>query len=84
MSDKMGKSVSKLFDGLETDITSYGKKRETYDINYALLKKGDPDETRFAMGKIIMDTMNDGLSNRETRSGISTQRGHVPLSSLFK
>nr|CAD1844714.1 unnamed protein product [Ananas comosus var. bracteatus] len=68
VSEKMGKSVSKLFDGLETDITSYG----------------DPDETRFAMGKIIMDTMNDGLSNRETSSGISTHRGHVPLSSLFK
>ncbi|XP_072986294.1 uncharacterized protein [Typha latifolia] len=84
VSEKMGKNVSKLFDVLDTDIASYQKKRERYDINYNLLKKGDPDETRFAIGKIIMDAMNDELSYRQTQSVTLKQTSHPPLSSLFK
>ena len=45
------------------DIKSYinGRQRESPDINYHLLGKGDPCETRYVLGKIILETMKAGL-----------------------
>lgn len=51
LSAKKGNEVAELF-----NLDSY-KRRERYVINYELLKKGNLDETRFVIGKVIMDTL---------------------------
>jgi hypothetical protein len=51
LSAKRGNEVARLFK------LNNNKRRERYDINYNLLKKGDPDESRFVIGKVIMDTL---------------------------
>ncbi|KAL6011930.1 hypothetical protein ACLOJK_002396 [Asimina triloba] len=58
---KMGKTVAELFDILENDIKSYNSERESFDIDYRQLGKADQRETRFVLGKIIMDTMSCGM-----------------------
>lgn len=86
VSEKMGSNVSKLFKILESDIESYDNRRKTCEINYQLLKKGDPDETRFMLGKIIMETMNsESESPHEQSQNLpTTQKSHHKLSALFK
>lgn len=84
VSEKMGRRVAKLFDVLGKDIKSYNKKRETYDINYGLLKAGDPDETRFVLGKVILDSVLGELPHVQRQSVARAERSHVPLSALFK
>lgn len=84
VSEKMGKSVAKLFDVLGKDITSCDKKRETCDINFELLKRGDPRETRFVLGKVIMDTMNCELTHLQSQNVAPAEKSLVPLSALFK
>ncbi|XP_008789358.2 poly(A) polymerase I-like [Phoenix dactylifera] len=83
VSEKMGKSVAELFDVLGNDITSHDKKRETRDINYELLKRGDLGETRFVLGKVIMDTMNCQLTLLQSQNVAPAKKSYVPLSSLF-
>ncbi|CAD5164159.1 unnamed protein product [Musa acuminata subsp. malaccensis] len=86
VSEKMGSNVSKLFKILESDIESYDNGRKTCEINYQLLKKGDPDETRFMLGKIIMETMNSESESPHDQSQNlpTTQKSHHKLSALFK
>ncbi|KAG9443125.1 hypothetical protein H6P81_018979 [Aristolochia fimbriata] len=62
---RLGKTVSKLFDVLETDIRSYASAREGPHINYKLLAQGDPRETRFVLGKIIMNAMSNRILGEE-------------------
>ncbi|XP_074583519.1 uncharacterized protein LOC141839626 isoform X2 [Curcuma longa] len=83
-SKKMGRDVSKLFDALESEINSYDNKREGCQINYELLKKGDADETRFVLGKIIMETMNSGSSDGQSQIERVQSHNQLQLSSLFK
>ncbi|KAJ6804514.1 putative poly(A) polymerase I [Iris pallida] len=64
-SKNVGKDVAKLFDVMVKDTKSHDRKRETDDINYELLKKGDADETRFVLGKIIFDTMSSELIHQQ-------------------
>ncbi|KAG1355352.1 poly(A) polymerase I-like [Cocos nucifera] len=84
VSEKMGKSVAKLFDVLGKDITSCDKKREKCDINFELLKRGDLRETRFVLGKVILDTMNCELTHLQSQNVAPTEKSLVPLSALFK
>lgn len=56
------------------------EERERDDINYDLLKKGDLNETRIVLGKIIMDTMKGDASKRMTEG----ENKIVGLSSLFQ
>lgn len=49
-----------LFHVLAHDVKSYKKDRKCSDINFSLLGKGDLCETRFVLGKIILDTMSSG------------------------
>ncbi|KAM0949738.1 putative polynucleotide adenylyltransferase [Dioscorea sansibarensis] len=81
VSEKMGKNVAKLFDNLEKDIKSCVKERQKYDIDYELLKKGNHDETRFVLGKIIMDTMRAKFAH-ESGDIITEKKGPL-LSKLF-
>ncbi|KAJ6829162.1 putative poly(A) polymerase I [Iris pallida] len=83
-SKKVGKDVANLFDGMVKDIKSYDRKREMGDINYELLKKGDADETRFVLGKIIFDTMNSELIHQQRQESLMDtkpihQRGQKSL-----
>ncbi|XP_040378190.1 poly(A) polymerase I-like isoform X2 [Oryza brachyantha] len=50
-----------IFEGLDSDLTSYERTRGMHEIDYRLLKNGDPDEVRFVLGKVIMDTMSEVL-----------------------
>lgn len=84
VSVKMGKNVAQLFNVLGKDITSCDKKRETYDINYELLKRGDLSETRFVLGKVIMDTMNCELTHFQSQNVAPVGESQVPLSVLCK
>ncbi|XP_078155566.1 uncharacterized protein LOC144551472 isoform X2 [Carex rostrata] len=61
ISAKKGHEVAQLFN-LERN-----KRRERYDINYGLLKKGDPDETRFVIGKVILDTLTAGMTKSKEK-----------------
>lgn len=73
ISAKKGHEVAQLFN-LERN-----KRRERYDIDYKLLKKGDPDETRFVIGKVIMDTLAAGMTKnkeKEVRKEDSSGRIH--------
>lgn len=77
----MGKNVAKLFDNLEKDIKSCDKERQKYNIDYEPLKKGNHVETRFVLGKIIMDTMRTKITC-EPGDIITETKGPV-LSKLF-
>ncbi|KAG6522413.1 hypothetical protein ZIOFF_019553 [Zingiber officinale] len=83
-SKRMGKDVATLFDVLESKIKSYNNKREGCQINYELLKKGNADEIRFVLGKIIMETMNSKSSDGQSQIEHVQSHNHPQLSSLFK
>lgn len=55
----MGRQVAKLFD-LDSKYNS-NSHRESDVIDYNLLKKGESNETRFVLGKVIMDVLNDRI-----------------------
>lgn len=58
-SERAIRNVTKLFDDLGVDLRSYSRTRETSDVNYEMLKRGDADETRFVLAKIILATLKD-------------------------
>ncbi|XP_010266171.1 PREDICTED: uncharacterized protein LOC104603752 [Nelumbo nucifera] len=61
ISKSVGRHVAELFSVLKEDIESYTRERESLEINYKLLGKGDRNEVRFVLGKVIMDTMSSGV-----------------------
>ncbi|KAJ3681968.1 hypothetical protein LUZ60_014541 [Juncus effusus] len=63
ISEKKRKNAQQLFDVLDHETESYNKTRESFEIDYELLKSGHRDETRFVLGKIIMDTINERAIN---------------------
>ncbi|XP_021727545.1 uncharacterized protein LOC110694689 [Chenopodium quinoa] len=67
ISKKAGKAATAIFDVLEGNIKYLKKKRHCYGIDYELLGKGDIAETRFVLGKVIMDTMRGGITNSRTK-----------------
>lgn len=58
------KRASDIFKVLSHDLQSYEKERKCFDINFTLLGKGDLFETRFVLGKIILDTLNNKAEER--------------------
>ncbi|KAK3148466.1 hypothetical protein QOZ80_3BG0295430 [Eleusine coracana subsp. coracana] len=82
----------KLFDGLDSDLASYDQRKRMYEIDYELLKDGDPSEVRYVLGKVIMDTMSAELRCESTVDAAVTLKpaakgldegSHHPLSRLF-
>lgn len=61
----MAKNVVTIFDILANDVTSLNIKRESLEIDYASLGKGILRETRFVLGKIILDTLGVGVISAE-------------------
>lgn len=66
---KTGNSVAQLFDVLLNDVESYKSGRENFMIDYFLLGKGNEDETRFVLGKVILETLGSGLTEGGTKVG---------------
>lgn len=73
ISKAKGRVVAKIFNALQKDVKSDTTKRTHFDINYERLKKGDWEEMRFVLGKIMMDTMSAG--------GVQDQQQQVHLPS---
>ncbi|KAG5614148.1 hypothetical protein H5410_013972 [Solanum commersonii] len=57
VSDKMGRAVEIMFDILVKDVTSLKTRKDVYRIDYVSLGKGNMCETRFLLGKVILDTI---------------------------
>ncbi|KAK6924566.1 Poly A polymerase, head domain [Dillenia turbinata] len=64
---KVSKNVARIFDVQVKEVESYEKERKSLEIDLLLLGKGDIYETRFALGKIIMDTMYSRFSQEEDK-----------------
>ncbi|KAL9229568.1 hypothetical protein vseg_005021 [Gypsophila vaccaria] len=67
VSKNAGKELYEIFKVLMNDIKLLTEKRRYYSIDYNMLGKGDIPETRFALGKIIMDTMRSGVTYDQTK-----------------
>ncbi|XP_059641018.1 uncharacterized protein LOC132283130 isoform X2 [Cornus florida] len=57
VSNKMGTRVAELFSVLTHDAESYKMGRQSFEIDYHLLGKGILTETRFVLGKVIVDSL---------------------------
>ncbi|KAK1440520.1 hypothetical protein QVD17_06348 [Tagetes erecta] len=68
--------TAQLFHVLSHEVETYSKGRSSFEMNHQLLGKGDPSETRFALGKIILNTMGCGIDNHPT----PPENVHVTLS----
>ncbi|XP_058187293.1 uncharacterized protein LOC131304175 isoform X3 [Rhododendron vialii] len=58
---KTAKDTARLFSMLVHDVEHYDSGRSSFNIDYELLRKGDEQETRFVLGRIVMDTMSSGV-----------------------
>ncbi|KAK2656867.1 hypothetical protein Ddye_009919 [Dipteronia dyeriana] len=58
---RVGRDVCRMLNVLVIDIESYERKRHSLLIDYKLLGKGNPDETRFVLGEIVLETLSGGL-----------------------
>ncbi|KNA18357.1 hypothetical protein SOVF_071460 [Spinacia oleracea] len=67
ISNNAGRAATDVFDVLMGDIKTLKKKRHCYGIDYELLGKGDIVETRFVLGKVIVDTMRGGITKLQTK-----------------
>ena len=81
-----------IFNGLDSDLTSYDKRRGMHGIDYKLLEDGVTAEVRFVLGKVIMDTMSaespcastDDAAALPRAAADVTDADHRPLSMLFR
>ncbi|EMS57997.1 putative poly(A) polymerase [Triticum urartu] len=81
-----------IFNGLDSDLTSYDKRRGSHGIDYKLLEDGVTAEVRFVLGKVIMDTMSaespcastDDAAALPRAAADVTDADHRPLSMLFR
>ncbi|KAL6645278.1 hypothetical protein ACP70R_016886 [Stipagrostis hirtigluma subsp. patula] len=77
----------RIFDGLDSDLTSYDGGRGMYGIDHMLLKDGHPAEVRFVLGKVILDTIIGELPCESTEDAALTTKpvsnhadgSHAPL-----
>lgn len=58
---KTAKDTARLFSVLVHDVEHYDSVRNSFNIDYELLRKGDEQEMRFVLGRIVMDTMSSGV-----------------------
>ncbi|XP_078448409.1 uncharacterized protein LOC144716985 [Wolffia australiana] len=68
VSPKMGKTVAEIFNLPEHQAKSSDGPR---GIDFIRLKKGNPDEVRFVMGKVIIDAMNSGITATAKEGGLA-------------
>ncbi|XP_004232557.1 uncharacterized protein [Solanum lycopersicum] len=61
VSKNMRKVVEVIFDVLTEDVRSLKTRRNSFEIDYTLLGKGQTRETRFVLGKVILDTIAPGV-----------------------
>lgn len=61
ISKNMKKVVEVIFDVLIEDVRSLKTRRNSFAIDYTLLGKGQTPETRFVLGKVILDTIAPGV-----------------------
>ncbi|KAM3316187.1 hypothetical protein ACQJBY_034355 [Aegilops geniculata] len=81
-----------IFNGLDSDLTSYDERRGMHGIDYKLLEDGVTAEVRFVLGKVIMDTMSaespcastDDAAALPRPAADVTDADHRPLSTLFR
>lgn len=64
VSKKIEKNVRQVFDVLLEGVENYKSEKDSVEIYYDLLGKGDLEETRFVLGKIILETIGGGLAAR--------------------
>ncbi|CAI9272231.1 unnamed protein product [Lactuca saligna] len=57
ISKNSGHGAAQLFNVVAHNVENYNKGRSCFEMEYGLLGKGDVSETRFALGKIILNTM---------------------------
>ncbi|XP_024186191.1 uncharacterized protein LOC112190917 isoform X1 [Rosa chinensis] len=62
---KTAQGVAEIFRVLADDIKSYNRERKSYEIDYPVLRKGFLHETRFVLGKIILETMSSSILKGE-------------------
>nr|XP_043633434.1 uncharacterized protein LOC122604625 [Erigeron canadensis] len=74
---KLGRHGKQLFHILVHKVEAYRKGRCSFEINYDLLKKGDSIETRFALGKVILNTMGCSV---DCYSGHNEENNHATCS----
>lgn len=80
ISKNAGNEVVQIFNVLVDDITSLSNERNSSSIDYKLLGKGDIRETRFALGKVIMDTMRSGIiqcRSKLVKEGKQAEQGEL-------
>ena len=86
-----------IFNGLDSDLTSYDARRGMHGIDYRLLDDGDTAEVRFVLGQVILDTMSDESPYASTDDDDAVAAAalarpvtdladgdHRPLSTLFR
>ncbi|XP_062216875.1 uncharacterized protein LOC133916982 [Phragmites australis] len=79
----------RIFEGIDSDLTSNDERRGMHGIDYWSLKDGHPNEVRFVLGKVILDTMSDELPCESTEDAAATIKpnladgSHPALSTLF-
>ncbi|KAJ8625669.1 hypothetical protein MRB53_034199 [Persea americana] len=74
ISKKTATVVSEHFSVIEADVKHQVVERENFDVDYKLLERGEPNETRFVLGKVIMDTMNNGVLQDQNVEVVKKQR----------
>ncbi|KAG2695189.1 hypothetical protein I3760_07G003400 [Carya illinoinensis] len=91
ISKKMGKDVAEIFNVFLNDIESYNSGRKSFEINYHLLGRGFLHETRFVLGKIILETMSEVVKGgmevvkvEETQPDVTKENCGLALSDLVK
>ncbi|XP_018852015.1 uncharacterized protein LOC109014131 isoform X2 [Juglans regia] len=75
ISKKMGKDVAEIFNVLLNDIESYNSGRKSFEIDYHLLGRGFLNETRFVLGKIILETMSEVVEGG--MEGVKVEETHL-------
>jgi len=83
---KKGRDVAEGFMRL-SDVESYESQKEGFSIDYVLLGKGNPCEVRFVLGKIILDTITEGIviePLNSVKKKQSTRNQIVPAACLEK
>ncbi|KAM7523979.1 hypothetical protein LguiA_013881 [Lonicera macranthoides] len=60
VSKKIKSDVSQVFELLADNVESHNKRWSSLKIDYKLLAKGNVHETRYVLGKIILETMGFG------------------------
>ncbi|XP_050227284.1 uncharacterized protein LOC126676949 [Mercurialis annua] len=86
VSNKMGNDVAQIFDVLVHDVSSYKTLRKSFKIDYSLLGKGHHHETRFVLGKVILETLSGHTRVKVSEEGskVVAEKHDEKLSDLVK